>query len=159
MAVCGGYLFLFLLIPWKHSKQLLTRWTEWHFNYLGYRSLNGFQVFPNSFCMFILECTPKPIENHRAATLVDEGFLAKSLAKGSRQCRPLNTKPRPILGIILGILILRPLKGGVIVNHGSTLLSPKPIRKPSDRNLNPKPRKDPFEEQQWSLWVLFTLNP
>ena len=30
--------------------------------------------------------------------------------------------PLSLIGIIMGILILRPLKGGRFINHGSTLL-------------------------------------
>ena len=35
--------------------------------------------------------------------------------------------PLPLIGVLIGILIFRPLKGGGVINHGSTLtLKTKP---------------------------------
>ena len=36
---------------------------------------------------------------------------------------PSFINPLPLVGIIIGILILRPLKGGGVINHGSTLVA------------------------------------
>ena len=76
---------------------------------------------PKDVLFFLILGNPEYVEPAQPATRQAKPAHGRDLQL-SYKCRLLLINPLPLIGIIIGVLILRPFKMTGFVNHGSTLL-------------------------------------